>query len=428
MLSRKVAISFLALITSVVLTFAAAPCAFAADVSSPSSNNLAVATLDDEQSQLLDISKANVSVKNISYSGYEVKPAFSVTMDGVALRYGIDYKIEYSNNVNAGLGRLTVTGIGKYTGTATGTFQIYKVYISNATVSAKTCVFNGKHKKPLPTVTLSSKTLKLGVDYTVSYSSNVSAGTGKVIVEGKGNYKGKAVGKFSITKASVSKFKINKSIAVRIYSGKLFKPRPNVVFEGKKLIPGKDFKYTYKANRAAGRAYVVVKGTGNFKGSKSIAFRIKPRSLRSATVQKIAKKYYTGSKIKPKPAVRVNGKKLKLGKDYTLSYRANVSVGVARVVIIGKGNYTGKKTVTFRIANRPTISNSNAAVGPAPEPVVYQDPEPSYDYGNSYTVYITNTGSKYHSSGCRYLRNSCSAVSLEYALSNGYSPCSVCNP
>lgn len=44
------------------------------------------------------------------------------------------------------------------------------------------------------------------------------------------------------------------------------------------------------------------------------------------------------------------------------------------------------------------------------------------------TVYITKTGSKYHSDGCRYLSRSCIPVSLSEAISEGYEPCSVCDP
>ena len=43
------------------------------------------------------------------------------------------------------------------------------------------------------------------------------------------------------------------------------------------------------------------------------------------------------------------------------------------------------------------------------------------------TVYITNTGSKYHSDGCRYLSRSCIPISLSEAKSEGYEPCSVCD-
>lgn len=46
----------------------------------------------------------------------------------------------------------------------------------------------------------------------------------------------------------------------------------------------------------------------------------------------------------------------------------------------------------------------------------------------SYTVYITNTGAKYHRNGCRYLSKSQIAISEKDAISQGYTPCSVCDP
>lgn len=44
----------------------------------------------------------------------------------------------------------------------------------------------------------------------------------------------------------------------------------------------------------------------------------------------------------------------------------------------------------------------------------------------SETVYITNTGSKYHSAGCRYLKKSQIPISLSKAKQQGYTACSVC--
>lgn len=45
---------------------------------------------------------------------------------------------------------------------------------------------------------------------------------------------------------------------------------------------------------------------------------------------------------------------------------------------------------------------------------------------NSEIVYITDTGSKYHRYGCRYLSDSCIEISLSDAISNGYTACSAC--
>lgn len=46
----------------------------------------------------------------------------------------------------------------------------------------------------------------------------------------------------------------------------------------------------------------------------------------------------------------------------------------------------------------------------------------------SYTVYITNTGAKYHKSGCRYLSKSCIKADLNDAIAEGYTACKVCKP
>ena len=47
---------------------------------------------------------------------------------------------------------------------------------------------------------------------------------------------------------------------------------------------------------------------------------------------------------------------------------------------------------------------------------------------DSYTVYITKTGEKYHRDGCRYLKKSKIAIDYNDARARGYDPCSVCNP
>ncbi len=43
-------------------------------------------------------------------------------------------------------------------------------------------------------------------------------------------------------------------------------------------------------------------------------------------------------------------------------------------------------------------------------------------------VHITETGKKYHSAGCQYLKKSDIPISLEDAKNRGYEPCSKCNP
>lgn len=53
-----------------------------------------------------------------------------------------------------------------------------------------------------------------------------------------------------------------------------------------------------------------------------------------------------------------------------------------------------------------------------------ENPNPPAEY-SSETVYVTDTGSKYHKSGCGYLKSK-NAISLEEAKQRGYEPCSRC--
>ena len=44
------------------------------------------------------------------------------------------------------------------------------------------------------------------------------------------------------------------------------------------------------------------------------------------------------------------------------------------------------------------------------------------------TVYITDTGKKYHKTNCRYLKSSKSEIALEKAQKRNFTACKVCKP
>ena len=67
------------------------------------------------------------------------------------------------------------------------------------------------------------------------------------------------------------------------------------------------------------------------------------------TVSSIPAQNYTGSALKPTVTIEDQGKTLTLGTDYTLYYTNNTSPGTANVTIVGKGNYTGVRSLTFSI-------------------------------------------------------------------------------
>ena len=66
-----------------------------------------------------------------------------------------------------------------------------------------------------------------------------------------------------------------------------------------------------------------------------------------------------------------------------------------------------------------------AASAPAEDAAASQAPAAAAPAGE--TVYITNSGTKYHQDGCSFLSKSKIPISLDDAIAGGYEPCSRCN-
>jgi len=65
---------------------------------------------------------------------------------------------------------------------------------------------------------------------------------------------------------------------------------------------------------------------------------------------------------------------------------------------------------------------------PAATTTTQKSVSPPAGAGGGGTVYITNTGEKYHVGGCRYLSKSKIPISLSDAKAKGYEACKVCRP
>ena len=133
------------------------------------------------------------------------------------------------------------------------------------------------------------------------------------------------------------------------YEGKAIKGNETVK-DGKEVLDsGKDYKASYQNNKNLGKAIITIKGIGNYKGTKKVSYTIVKRSVRWVTCHYKKTRSYTGRWVKPNVTLKVGKVKLKKNRDYTLVYRNNLQIGKASVVIRGMGNFTGKKTITFKI-------------------------------------------------------------------------------
>lgn len=161
---------------------------------------------------LLKDMSITLSSASFTYDGNAKKPTVTVFSSKLNrnLVAGKDYVLSYSNNINAGTAGVVIAACPGtvFDGSVVRTFSIGQYSISETSasiiLSAETLIYDGNPKTPAVIVTVGSRTLVNGKDYSISYSNNINAGTGtaKVKITGKGNYKGSVTKTFSISKAS----------------------------------------------------------------------------------------------------------------------------------------------------------------------------------------------------------------------------------
>lgn len=154
-------------------------------------------------------------------------------------------------------------------------------------LSEDTFTYSGAACRPTIKVSMpaSSGIVELvnGNDYTYSYSNNVNAGMATITITGKGSYANTSTKKaFVIKQAPLQSATLTTSSYT--YSGKAFTPQVTVkanlgsslktIFIGS--ASGQKVTLTYSSNVKVGTAKVVAKGTGNYCGSITKEFTIKP--------------------------------------------------------------------------------------------------------------------------------------------------------
>ena len=189
---------------------------------------------------------------------------------------------------------------------------------------------------------------------TVDKNGNVTAlktGTGYVTVTASANgydSVSKDV-KIVVSKKSLNNGLITLSETSYVYDGTYKKPTATVTFGGKVLQEGKDYTISYRNNLNVGVTTVIATGMGDYTGYTSKNFTITKRAMAGGTVSVASSVSFTGSNITPSVTVKVAGRTLTNGTDYTVSYSNNKNVGKATVKITGKGNYSGSLSAKFDI-------------------------------------------------------------------------------
>ena len=189
---------------------------------------------------------------------------------------------------------------------------------------------------------------------TVDKNGNVTAlktGTGYVTVTASANgYNSVSKDvKIVVSKKSLNNGLITLSETSYVYDGTYKKPAATVTFGGKLLQEGKDYTISYRNNLNVGVTTVIATGMGDYTGYTSKNFTITKRAMAGGTVSVASSVSFTGSNITPSVTVKVAGRTLTSGTDYTVSYSNNKNVGTSNVYVYGKGNYSGSLSAKFDI-------------------------------------------------------------------------------
>lgn len=241
--------------------------------------NYNILTLAEETYDKLDNSVTNAVISGLgtyTYNGTAIEPELIVMLNGIVLQPGIDYTTTYVSNTKAGSAKVTVRGIGNYTGVIVKNFTIRTKSLTAAEIGGyKTSyTYSGKKITPSVTVTLGVKALIKNTDYTVTFQNNKKAGKAVMVIRGMGNYSGTISESFTIVKKSIKKASVSGVARVYACTGKKIKPTVKVKVSGVTLKKKRDYTVSYSKNVARGKATITIKGKGNYTGTKKVKFKI----------------------------------------------------------------------------------------------------------------------------------------------------------
>ena len=236
--------------------------------------------------------------------------------------------------------------------------------ISELTINEiKDQAYTGEEITPKVTIKDGDVELIENQDFTVSYSDNLDIGEAKVTIIGIGNYEGKVIKTFNITNSEqkdISNLDTTK-LNDETYTGIKITPDVEITDGDYKLIKDTDYELSYENNINVGTAKIIIRGIGNYTGSKTLEFNIIQKDINLTTVQDIVNQVYTGEEITPNVMISDGSAKLVENKDYNISYENNIELGEASITITGIGNYTGTTTKKFNIVEESTGEIKNIA-------------------------------------------------------------------
>ena len=341
------------------------------------------------------VAKANITGKAIeeswvtvdttttyTYNGSNIEPVVTVKdptgTTTLTLTKGTHYTVEYSDNLNAGTGKIKVTGIGNYAGLIEKDFIINKKSITPTIENISAETYNGSEHTPELVVKDGSTTLVKETDYTVEYTNNLRAGNAHVEITkvSSSNYTFTPVGKdFTINKYEIKASDVTLEYTSVVFDNNAKKPSVTVKM-GSEVIQPIEYNVDYSNNTNVGTATVKVTiktDSDDFTGEVTKNFEIVGKTLLTISGISDQQVTYTGSPVELVGTLQVsngispNSLTEKWYKGST-EISKPTNVGVYKVVYSYEDDtYMGSKTINVEITKKtstiPSVNSYKGVVG-----------------------------------------------------------------
>lgn len=258
---------------------------FKLKVTIPETQNYKAASGESSLIEVTPVGVDNFQISGITDKEYTGSP---VIQDGLVVKFRNkvlkikkDYRVVYSNNINAGAANMKIIGMGDYDGELDMLFYINRTHINKTEITKPNdLLFTGKEQTSQPTVTFGGKSLTEGKDYTLTYNQFLT-GEVTVTVVGRGNFIGSTTTTYTIQPADINTLEgfYIEDIANQTYTSEEIKPKVAVSFNGKYLSEGIDYSVDFSSNIKAGVATATITGMGSYKSTMSKQFTIDKAAL-----------------------------------------------------------------------------------------------------------------------------------------------------
>ena len=193
-----------------------------------------------------------------------------------------------------------------------------------------------------------------GTSYTLP--ADLPAGTHTYLVTFTSDYYSKSA-EITITVTPISLEGAEVTVQNPTYNGKEQGPEVTVKLdENTTLTKGTDFYVDATMQANAGSYTLTISGNGNYTGTKTVEWKILPKTIANPTIEVGSGGIYDKTAKTPSVVVKDDGTSIP-DSEYTVSYENNTNAGTATVKITDKenGNYTVNCSSTFEIQKAPAL-------------------------------------------------------------------------